>query len=380
MSGAWFQDPYATYSALRVSSPVANLEALNSFMLTSHDAVYTALRDHQRFSSGALSGAGPDAGPGNVILISDDPPRHTRLRGTVNRAFTPKRIKDVEARIHEVVDEYLAAFDDGEVEFMDGLAVPLPITVIAELMGIPAKDRADFKRWSDWLIISDMNEEQVPERNAQMQAMEDYFRAIIAERRTAPMDDLMTALTVAEIDGQRLAEWEILGMANLLLIAGNETTTNLLGNMLAVLAERPELWQQLRGDRSLIEGVIEETLRYDSPVQMLPRLATGDTELCGVPIPQGAQLMIAFGAANRDPVAFPEPDEFRLDRDLKNHVAFGMGIHYCLGAPLARTEARIALNALLDRYETVERGEGDAPHQHSSLIVRGFERLPLRFA
>ena len=210
-----------------------------------------------------------------------------------------------------------------------------------------------------------------------LRRMLEYFHLTAEEKRAHPLDDLISAVATAEVEGDRLEDWEVIGFCVLLLVAGNETTTNLIGNMLNVLVDRPDLWQQLREDRSLVDAVIEETVRFDGPVQTLFRQTLTDTELEGVEIPAGADVLVCFGAANHDPAEFPEPAEFRLDRELNRHVAFGMGIHYCLGAPLARAEARNALNAMLDRYETIGRA-GTAERLTMTPMLRGFAQLPLR--
>jgi cytochrome P450 len=218
------------------------------------------------------------------------------------------------------------------------------------------------------------------ERAKSNQEMMAYFGRMATARRAHGAADLITALVEAEVEGESLEDWEILGFCMLLLVAGNETTTNLIGNMLNILVDRPALWQQLRTDRSLVETVIEETLRYESPVQRLPRQTSREVEVSGVRIPEGANVSIFYGAANRDPAAFPHPDEFRVDRDLRNHVAFGAGIHYCLGALLARAEASITLNTFLDRFSVLRRGSAPAVRQTASHGVYGFQQLPLVLA
>lgn len=383
------EDPYALYDRLRAESPVYHDPHSGMWIITGYDAVYGALRDHETFASGAAYGGRRDGGDGgdrgggggglSMVLINDDPPRHTRFRQLVNKAFTPRRIADLEPWIGSVVDGLLdAATEDGagEIDIVDALTVPLPVTVIATLLGIPTSERERFKRWSSALLGGAQGSGE--DRMAQIGEMMQFLNGAIAEKRAAPAEDLITALAAAEVDGERLEDWEVLGFCVLLLVAGNETTTNLIGNMLDVLVDRPELWAALRDDRDLVDPVIEETLRYDSPVQMLFRSTTRDTELDGVAIPEGSPLLVSFAAANRDPTGFDAPDEFRLDRELTKHVGFGMGVHYCLGSPLARAEARIGLNALLDRYATIERGEQPAVRQKNSQLVRGFERLPLR--
>ena len=378
-----FANPYPAYQALRAHSPVhyisipANASVgldkpIWAWGLLNYHDVYTALRDHDTFSS--QSPVAGQFGP-PLVLIQDDPPRHTRFRRIVNKAFTLKRVEALEPWITKITNELLDPLANQETDMVTALTVPLPMRVIARLMGIPEEDYATFKRWSD-AFLSTVG----PDRNDRMQNVQDmvtYFGQMAAARRSHGAEDLITALVEAEIEGESLQDWEILGFCILLLIAGNETTTNLLGNLCNVLVERPELWQRLRDDRNLVEEVIEETLRYESPVQRLFRTTTRELEFAGVKMNKGDRVTIFYGAANRDPAEFPQPDEFRLDRDLRNHVAFGMGIHYCLGAPLARAEARIALNALLDRFPYISRGASPALRQTATPIVYGFSQLPL---
>jgi len=380
---AHFANPYPIYHSLRVRSPVRYISIpagaasrLNApvwaWGLLKYDEVYNALRDHETFSSeNPMAG---QFGP-KIVLIQDDPPRHTRFRRLVNKAFTLKRVEELTPWIASVANGLLDEIGEEAVDVVESYTIPLPVKVIARLLGIPGEDSATFKRWSD-AFLSTVSAER-DERMQNIQEMVAYFGQMAAARRAHGAEDLITALVEAEIEGESLQDWEILGFCILLLIAGNETTTNLIGNMLNLLADRPDLWQQLREDRSLVETVIEETLRYESPVQRLFRTVTQDVEISGAKLSKGDRVTIFYGAANRDPKEFPHPNEFRLDRDLRNHVAFSMGIHYCLGAPLARAEARITLNAFLDRFPVIKRGNTPAVRQTASPIVFGFSQLPL---
>ncbi|MEX2229142.1 MAG: cytochrome P450 [Dehalococcoidia bacterium] len=379
-SPQFFEDPYPTYRRLREQSPVVRIAGSSSHLVIGFDEVYEVLRHHEQYSSAgeravarADGAAAPD--PFRLVLITDDPPRHTRFRGLVNRAFTPRQVRDLEPFIRDVVERLVDGFalDEPELDVVADLTIPLPVTVIATLLGIPPAEGERFKRWSNALIAAQQGER----RRGELMEMAAYLMSAVRVRRAEPAQDLITALAEAEIDGERLQDGEIIGFAVLLLVAGNETTTNLIGNMLNVLADRPELWARLREDRTLIEPFVEETLRFDSPVQTLPRFTLAQSTLGGATIPAHTQLHVCYGAANRDPAAFPEPDEFRLDRELSRHVAFGTGIHYCLGAPLARAEARIALDVLLERFRELPRGSTPALRQRASHIVRGFQMLPL---
>ena len=385
LRSATWADPYPVYSRWREQSPVlarmpfvlpdgSEIETYN-WLLLRHREVYSVLRDHETFSSE------PPQIPGLSVprlpLVQDDPPRHSVLRRLVSKAFTARRIAQLEPWIRQNAEELLDSMGSGETEVMDGLAVPLPVRVIARLLGIPGVDYVAFKRWSDTFLSMNTRDLEPGIRARNAMDMAAYFGRVAAERRVQGTEDLITALVETELEGERLPEVELLGFCVLLLIAGNETTTNLVGNMLNLLATRPELWRRVREDRSLVEPTIEEVLRYESPVQTLFRFVRRNTEIGGREIFQHTTVALGFAAANRDPEVFADAEQFNIERDWSNHVAFGGGIHYCLGAPLARVEAAVALNGMLDRYETIAPGSRPGTRQNATNLVFGFTQLPL---
>lgn len=368
-------NPYAVYAQLRETAPVYREPQFGTYALTRFDDVYNVLRDHATFSS--AQGIAPGLSEGGAVMstmITADPPRHTRLRALVNSAFTPRMIARLEPWMREVVEDLIREAD-GDVDIVDRLTYPLPVMVIARLMGIPESDHAQFKRWSDAVVgvtdfgVSESAKDEIREMFA-------YFSEIIAARREDAQQDLISAVVHAEIDGERLTDRELLGFCLLLLVAGNETTTNLLGNLLAIISTDVDIQGQLRDEPTKIQAAVEETLRYDSPVQALWRRTTKPVVLQGVDVPEGSGILVGFAAANRDWRAFPEPDTFKLDRGLSRHVAFGYGIHYCLGAPLARVEAKIAIEALLTNFPQIRAGSRPARRVPSHLL-RGYAELPL---
>ncbi len=377
-------DPYAVYRELRARTPFAinterrrpdgEVDVTQFWPVMRYADVYAALKDHETFSSASPGGSLP------LVLITDDPPRHTRFRKLVSRTFTPRRIAEVEPWIKETSDRLFDALPDGEVDIVPAYTMPLPVQVIARILGIPGEDYQRFKRWTDSLIAFTETEGGAEAKLHDMREMAEFFGRMAIERRAHGAEDLITTIVQTETEDGRLSEWEAVGFCILLLVAGNETTTNLLGNMVNHLAHHPDLFHQIKADRALVEPFIEEMVRYESPVQVLFRHTLKEAHLpSGGVIPAGASVGVFFGAANRDPDGWPDPDTFRLDRNLKDHVGFGHGIHYCLGSPLARAEARVTLENVLDRYTGIEPGTPPAIRQSNAPIVFGFRQLPVRF-
>jgi cytochrome P450 len=380
-------NPYPAYRQFRDRSPLAahwpivlldgtKIDAY-VWLLLKYDQVSAALRDPATFSS---QNPAPGIVSPQLVMISDDPPRHTRFRRLVNKAFTARRIAELEPWIKAVAEGLLDQIAIGKsVDAVDAFTMPLPVQVIARMLGIRGEDQPAFKRWSDSMIAFNGGDFTPSERVENGMQMMDYFRQVAAARRGQHASDLISALVEADVEGERLEEWEILGFCILILVAGNETTTNLMSNLLNIMVDRPELWQRLREDRSRVEFAIEETLRYESPVQMLTRFPTRDIEIEGRQIFQGQAVAVSYGAGNRDPAVFPDPDTFSLDRDTSKHLGFGAGIHYCLGAPLARVEAQIMLNGMLDRFSALARGNQAPERQRATNLLLGFRKLPLQF-
>ena len=368
---ALIADPYPHYARWREEAPIFRDADSGGWVLTRHDDVRAVLKDSADYSSRAMGVGGP------LPLLSDDPPRHTQLRGLVDRAFTARMLKKMEDSIVDIARSLVAALpEDAPVDVVQKLTIPLPVAVIAQMMGIPTERSDDFKRWSDALTGTLSGESAFEARRNDVLEMAAFFHSLIPERRANPRDDLVSAVVNAEIDGERLSDRDIVGFNVLLLIAGNETTTNLLGNLLNVLADRPDLYAQLAERPELVDAAIEETLRYDAPVQFVMREATRAVRFHGKDVAPGDMLHVVMASANRDPRAYEGADEFRLDREKNHHHTFGFGIHFCMGAPLARMEARIAMRALLARFSRLRRAAGDT-ERVASPILRGFHHLSL---
>ncbi|MEO8692381.1 MAG: cytochrome P450 [Acidimicrobiales bacterium] len=392
----FFQDPYPTYRSMREQDPVLELpfdlnleqaQVINAtgattWILTGHSAVSDALRDTDVFSSALPSPTGEpqtELEQGRLVLINSDPPRHTALRQLINRAFNQRQVAELEPMVRDMATRLVAAIEGGvSVDVMPQLCESLPIAVIAALLGVPVELHQQFKMWSDAMIAA-ADPASLDQNLAKIIELQEFFAGEVADRRARPRDDMISHLANARIEGRPLEDWEAVSFCVLILLAGNETTRNLLGCGLNVLADRRELWSLLRRDRSLIEPFVEESLRFDSPVQVLNRWTKRAVDFHGHAIPAHANIAVAYAAANRDPDVFPDPDAFVLDRPPGRHVAFAIGAHFCVGAWLARAEARLTFNALLDRFSAVERG-GATVMQHHSRVVRGPAVLPLIFS
>lgn len=316
------------------------------------------------------------------MMLFKNPPDHTRLRGLVSKAFTPRMIENLRLHIQEIVDELLAAVHEaGSMDLLADLAYPLPVIVIADLLGVPATDRFKFREWSRDLapaIDPIMTPEGVERANRAMRELEDYFRVLVAKRRAEPRDDLLSALIAASDQGDRLSEDELLANAILLLAAGHETTMNLIGNGTLALLRNPDQWEKLRSDPSLISSAIEELLRYDSPVQMTGRKASEDIAIGEKTIQEGSLVIVAVGAANRDPARFPNPDTLDIARSDSAHLAFGGGMHYCLGAALARVEGQITIGSLGQKLPGLTL-QSHEPEWRETITLRGLKALRVTF-
>ncbi len=378
-------DPYPYYTELRNKAPVIWLEPFQSWALSRYADVDFALRNPQIFSSSVFTAeALGDLNPVSEVpwILDMNPPDHTRLRKLANKGFTPRLIRTLEPRVQAIIQELIEPIrGQSESDLVSMFSGPLPTIVIAEMLGVELERRGDFKAWSDDVVRATSRPTDEAERTEvreSLAGLRAYFEQMIEHRRTEPGEDVISALVQAEEERDMLSAAEILALAVLLLVAGNETTTNLLGNAVLTLLNHPDELAKVRADRSLVPALVEEVLRYNSPVQVIFRRTAQDVELEGGKIPAGQNVFLLLGSANRDERQFPDPDRFDVARNPQDHVAFGYGIHYCLGAPLARLEGRNALEALLfDCPPFSCATERVAPI--ASLIVRGPQTLPLRF-
>ena len=385
LSAEMAQDPYPGYARLRERSPVHRSRLLNAWVFSRYADVDTVLRDHRRFSSDParsnLSRGQAAMVPARdeypVVLL--DPPDHDRLRALVNKAFTRRAVNALEPQIRRCLSSLLDDVDPAGFDLMEAVADPLPITVIAEMLGVPPEDRARFRTWSSQrsrLLEPTISPREREIGNEAGRALDEYFRPVIRSRRAQPESDIVSALVQAEEEGDLLTEREVLNMLRFLLVAGNETTTNLIGNGMLALLRNPGELERLREDRSLIPGAVEELLRFDAPAQMDLRGALEDCEVNGSPVRRGESVILLLGSANRDPAVFTEPDRLDVGRSERSHISFGRGIHHCLGAPLVRLEGRIVLEVLLERFASM-RLLDDRPAYRGGVMLRGLESLPV---
>ena len=377
------RNPYPLYDQMRSSSPVFKAPPpFDMWMIFDFEGVKQVVSDHETFSSAVPA-------PDNWFIFFD-PPRHTKLRALISRAFTPRMVGNLEPRIRQLSRELLdKRIEHGVMDLAADYSVPLPMMVIAEMIGIPIADWPRFKRWSDGILKlsytmrgMERDEEAATALNvfrAVSAEMNSYLTEMIAQRKVAPKDDLLTRLVEAEVDGERLIQAEILGFFQLLVVGGQETTTNLINNAILCLVENPDQLARLRSAPELLPSAIEEVLRYRSPLQWIMRTPKRDIELHGQMIPAGKLMLPMIGSANRDPKQFRDAARFEITRDPNPHIAFGHGMHSCLGAALSRMEARIAIGDLLERTNSFALASDDLWEPRKALHVHGPASLPIRF-
>ncbi|HUR47833.1 MAG TPA: cytochrome P450 [Candidatus Saccharimonadales bacterium] len=374
------RNPYPLYAQLRSSSPVFHIPPpFDAWAVFDYDGVKRVLSDHEVFSSRVPA-------PPHWFLFLD-PPQHTKLRALISRAFTPKMVANLEPIIRRLSSELLdKAMNRAEMDLASEYSVPLPMQVIAGMIGIPAVDWPRFTKWSEGILRLSYSRsggadaaEARKEFSAVTQEMHAYLAEMTAQRRAEPKDDLLTRLIEAEVDGERLSHEEILGFFQLLVVGGQETTTNLINNAILCLGENPVQLARLRGNLDLVPAAIEEVLRYRAPLQWVMRTPRQDVEMQGQKIPAGKLVLAVIGSANRDSKHFQNPESFDISRDPNPHVGFGHGIHSCLGAALSRMEAKIALTDILQRLKNFSVISAEPWQPRRALHVHGPVRLPIRF-
>jgi cytochrome P450 len=378
------RDPYPLYEQVRRAGPVMHIPGVDLWMILDYEGVKRALHDPETWSSNVSR----SRGAAFDWLLFMDPPRHTSLRAIILRAFTPRSIAGLEPRIRELSRTLLdGLIDRGSMDLVGDFATPLPMMVISEMIGLPAEDWPLLAGWGqDIMNLADTIVGDAGAARAASDAfgkadgeMRDYLAGLLARRQAAPQDDLLTRLVQAEVDGARLDEEELLRFIQLLLVAGTETTTNLIDNAVLCLLAHPAELARLRADPELLPSALEEVLRYRSPAQATFRATRRDVEIAGRTIPAGKFVLAMLGSANRDPQQFREADRFDITRQPNPHLAFGHGIHFCVGAPLTRLEARIALGDLLARTTDLALAEETPWQPRRAFHVHGPTRLPIRF-
>ncbi len=373
-------NPFPWYRVLRELHPVYYSPEFHSWFIARYQDVQYIIDNPGQFSSEQSVRRRPLGTPEEEkgiarTLLWADPPHHRQLRSLVSQAFTPRTVADLESRVTEIVHIHLNnVASQGTMDVIKDLANPLPIIVIAELLGVPSSDQQQFKYWSD-IIVSPARQE----KKLAVQEMNAYFLTVVEQRRQDPQKDLISALLATQIDGVQLTDAELLNFCRLLLVAGHETSTNLIGNALLTFLEYPEVIEELRADPTLLLAAIEEVARYRSPIQRVRRAATRDVEIGGFTIKAGSIISPLLGSANHDESVFAQPDVFDIHRTPNRHLAFGHGIHYCIGASLARLEARITFAALLARLRDLQRVTDSPLEPIRSAFVYGVRSLPVTF-
>ena len=378
---AMHEDPYPTYARLRAEAPVFYNEQLDFFAYSRHADVLSAFRDVDRYSNAygvSLDPAafGPDAHRA-MSFLAMDPPRHTRMRSIVGKSFTPRRVAAMEGDIRRLARAHLEpAIERGSFDFIGDFAGRLPMDVISELVGVPPSDRAEVRRLADLLVHREEGMDDIPQAGLDAAlALAGYYAQMVAERRRREHDDLTWSLLQQEVDGQGLTDDEVISFLFLLVVAGNETTTKLLGNAWYWGWRHPDQLARPMAERARVADWVEETLRFDTSTQMLVRVTRVPVRVQDVDIDAGRRVLLLLGSANRDDAVFTEPDTYDLDRDTKDLISFGGGRHFCMGAALARLEARVALSELLDRVKDYDIDEAGLVRVHS-INVRGLASVP----
>jgi cytochrome P450 len=386
------RDPQTTWRALRETAPLYRSRMFGTYLCTRYDDVLHVLRDPS-FSTdrsqvpamrviNRLTRREPDfAGLIERNLLTMDGDEHRRLRGLVSKAFTPRRVEQLRPRLEATVEDLLdRVAETGEMEAVADLAHPLPVIAIAELLGVPTEDRGRFRGWAARLVqLLDPFQGRGGARPMVEATHEifDYFRPLLAERRAHPSDDLLSAMIAAEQDGEHLEEIDLLALSSLLLVAGHETTSNLIGNSVLLMLRFPDERKRLQDDLGLLSSAVDECLRFESPIQLTDRAVVEDCELAGQSLRRKQVVALVLAAANRDPAHFPDPDRFDVGREANHHLAFGQGNHFCLGSQLAKLEAEVALGALLRRFPDFS-GAPEPPAWRCSMIIRGPESVLLK--
>ncbi|MBA4496505.1 cytochrome P450 [Paenactinomyces guangxiensis] len=391
-SSEFKENAYQIYKQLRLNDPVHRItmpSGHHGWLITRYQDALAVLKD-DRIIKNPRKVLNTDK-PNRVLaesdlltnhMLSSDPPDHTRLRSLVQKAFTPRMVEGLRGRIEEIAHTLLNDVQDkGKMNVIDDFAFPLPIIVICEMLGIPAEDRDKFREWSNAIISATNQPDKMRQIQPQVQEFIDYLHDLITKRRQTPRDDLVSRLVHAESEGDQLTEKELFAMIFLLIIAGHETTVNLIGNGILALLEHPAQMEKLKQQPELIHSAVEEMLRYYSPVEIATnRWASEDIFLGGKKIPKGDMVLVMLGSANRDPEQFANPDQLDITRENNRHIAFGLGIHYCLGAPLARLEGEIAIQTLLARMPDIQLAVNPATLKwRPTFLMRGLEELPVTF-